>query len=200
VRLLRVRYREPGARKPRWERWGFALEDAADLARRVGMERVRESAIDRARLDPAATSRAELFFYLVGMTDFSLVRRQGGPCCHNARALRRADGAIVPVPYDFDQTGVVDAEYASPDSRLGIHSVKQRKFRGQCRPPEITNASIALLRAKRGEIRALFEAQPQLSRTRVRRALAFLDEFYEWADDPARVATTLAEECSPNAR
>jgi hypothetical protein len=200
VRLLRVRYREPGRAKPRWERLGFAIEDAADLAKRVGAERVTESEIDRTRLDTTAASRAEMFFYLIGMTDFSLVKRAGGPCCHNARALRRADGSIVPVPYDFDQTGVVNPEYAAPNERLGIRSVTQRKFRGQCRPRAATDASIAVLREKRAAMRALFEAQEGLSPARSRRALAFLDGFYEWADDPKRVETTLAADCAKLAR
>jgi hypothetical protein len=200
VRLLRVRYREPGRERPRWERLGFAIEDASDLAKRVGAQRVAESEIDRNRLDPFSASRAEMFFYMIGMTDFSLIKRLGGPCCHNARALRRADGSVVPVPYDFDQTGVVNAEYARPDPRLGIRSVLQRKFRGQCRPSEVYGASIALLREKRGAIRALFEAQEGLKPARAKRALSFLDGFYRWADDPERVANTLAADCAEKAR
>jgi hypothetical protein len=200
VRLLRVRYREPGRAKPRWERLGFAIEDASDLAKRVGAERVRQSEIERASLDPASASRAELFFYMVGMTDFSLIKRQGGPCCHNARALRRSDGAIVPVPYDFDQTGVVNAEYAAPNPRLGIRNVTQRKFRGQCRPKETTDATLALLREKRSAIRALFESQEGLSPRNADRALDYLDGFYRWTDDAAQVAKTLAAECAAVAR
>jgi hypothetical protein len=200
VRLLRVRYREPGRAKPRWERFGFAIEDASELAKRVGAERIAESKIEREQLDPVAASRAEMFFYMIGMTDFSLVRRAGGPCCHNARALRRADGAIVPVPYDFDQTGVVNPEYAMPNEKLGIRRVTQRKFRGQCRAAEVSGASIALLREKRAAIRALFEAQAGLQPARGKRALAFLDGFYEWADDPRQVEKTLAADCAQSAR
>ena len=200
VRLLRVSYREPGRAKPRWQRFGFAIEDASDLAKRVGLTRVTESNVDRAQLDASASSRAELFFYMIGMTDFSLIKRLGGPCCHNARALRRPDGAIVPVPYDFDQTGVVDAEYAEPDRRLGIRFVTQREFRGQCRPKATTDATLALLREKRAAIRALFESQAELQPRRSKDALDFLDGFYRWADDPKQVEKTLAEECAAAAR
>jgi hypothetical protein len=200
VRLLRVRYREPGRAKPRWERFGFAIEDAADLAKRVGAKRIAESQIDGRQLEPVATSRAEMFFFMIGMTDFSLIKRAGGACCHNAHALRRPDGMLIPVPYDFDQTGVVNPDYAQPAAGLGIRSVLQRKFRGQCRPPEATQASIALLREQRGAIRALFEAQPQLASARKRRALDFLDGFYRWADDPQRVTATLTADCAQSAR
>jgi hypothetical protein len=200
VRLVRVVYREPGRTRPRWERLAFAIEDASDLARRVGAERFVESDIGAAPLDPEAASRAELFFYMVGMTDFSLIRRHGGPCCHNTRALRRADGAVVPVPYDFDQTGVVNPDYAKPSPRLRIQLVTQRLFRGQCRPAAVTNATLALLREKRAAIEALFTSQPELRPTRGARAIAFLGGFYRWAENPERVAKTLASECAQRAR
>ena len=199
VRLLRVTYREPGG-GPRWQRLAFAIEDASDLAKRVGATRVRESAVARASLDDAAASRAELFFYMVGMTDFSLIRRLGGPCCHNVRALRRGDGRVVPVPYDFDQTGVVNPEYAAPNARLGIRFVTQRKFRGQCRAQPTVDATLALLREKRAAVRALFESQRELSARSRQRALAYLASFDRWADDPAAVAKTLSAECAQVAR
>jgi hypothetical protein len=200
VRLVRVRYREPGRERPRWERLGFLIEDASELAKRVGAERVAESDIGDAPLDPEAASRAELFYYMVGMTDFSLIRRDGGPCCHNSRALRRADGSVVPVPYDFDQTGVVNPDYAKPNPRLGIRYVTQRLFRGQCRPAAVTDATLALLREKRAAIEALFTSQPELRPAKAARAVSFLGGFYRWADHPDRVAATLAAECRPRSR
>ena len=195
VRLLHVRYFDPGASKPRIERAGFVIEDAANLIERLGAERVAESKVDPAQLDAAVASRVEMFFYMIGMTDFSMSARPDGPCCHNARMLRRADGKLLPVPYDFDQTGVVDPEYAMPDPRLGIHKVTQRKFRGLCRAPEQHAAAIAELQAKRAQITALFESQSNLLPAPRKKALHFLDGFYAWAADPTRVSATLAGEC-----
>lgn len=195
VRLLRVRYREPGAPKPRWQKLGFVIEDAAQLAERIGAERVAESRIDPSEIERGAASRVELFFYLIGMTDFSMSQRTDGPCCHNVRMLRLPSGALAPIPYDFDQTGVVDPPYALPSPSIGIQSVRQRRFRGLCRPPEETEGTLALLREKRPAIRALFDSQGELTSSRRKKALKFLDGFYEWADDPARVRKTLAESC-----
>jgi hypothetical protein len=138
-----------------------------------------------------------MFLYMIGMTDFSMIARSDGPCCHNVRMLRRASGQLAPVPYDFDQTGVVDPEYALPDPRLEIKSVTERRFRGLCRAPEQHAAAIEELRAKRAEISALFEGQPGLRSGPRSKALKFLTSFYTWAEQPARVKKTLAEECRP---
>ena len=195
VRLMQVRYFAPGGKKPLWERAGFVIEDASDLAKRLGAESVPENVIEASQVDAAVASRVEMFFYMIGMTDFSMVARPDGPCCHNARMLRPPGAALVPVPFDFDQTGVVDPEYALPDPRLKIRSVTERKFRGHCREPGLHAAAISELREKRAQITALFEAETKLQPNRRKKALAFLDGFFQWASDPARVEKTLAEEC-----
>jgi hypothetical protein len=136
-----------------------------------------------------------MFYYMIGMTDFSLVANADGGCCHNARALRLPSGRIAVIPYDFDQTGVVNPPYALPSAGLGIQRVTQRVFRGRCRAPEEHRAAIDELVARRAQISALFEAQANLSAQRRRRALDYLGRFYDWAADPAQSGATLAEEC-----
>ena len=44
------------------------------------------------------------------------------------------DGHYVWVPYDFDWSGVVNARYATPDPKLDVRNVRDRVFRGFCRP------------------------------------------------------------------
>ena len=198
VRLLHVRYFDPGSAKPRLERAGFVIEDGSNLAKRIGAERVKETRIDGAALDPISARRIEIFYYMIGMTDFSLVANADGGCCHNARAFRLPSGSIALIPYDFDQTGVVNPPYAVPTKGLGIQRVTQRVFRGRCRAPEEHRAAIDEFVAKRAEITALFEAQTELGSNRRERALGFLDDFYDWAADPSKVSGTLAKECRKN--
>jgi hypothetical protein len=200
VRLLRVRYHDPGEAKPKIERYGFVIEDASELAKRLELSRVAESTVDPALVDAAGASRVEMFLYMIGMTDFSMVAKPEGSCCHNVRMLRRGDGTLIPIPYDFDQTGVVDPIYALPDPRLGIKKVTQRRFRGMCRAPGLHAAAIAQLRSKRPEIEALFLNQEGLLPARQKKALKYLGEFYDWAADSARVTKTLNEECRQVAR
>jgi hypothetical protein len=195
VRLLRIAYREPGGKEPRWERLGFLIEDAEGAAKRLGAEAIAERAIDPARVDPEAAGRAEVFYYWAGMTDFSLKAGTEKACCHNARMLRLPSGALFPIPYDFDQTGVVDPPYALPEPKLGIRRVTQRLFRGACARSEAQKRAIALLQAKRGDIEALFHGQEGLEAASQRKALGFLGGFYTWASDPALVQETLAGKC-----
>ncbi len=187
VRLLRIAYRDPGATKPRWERLGFVIEDPEGVAKRLGADAVVERAVDLARVDAEAAARAEVFFYWAGMTDFSLRAGSEKACCHNARMFRLPSGVLFPIPYDFDQTGVVDPPYALPEPKLGIRRVTQRLFRGACARAEPQKRAIALLLAKRADIETLFRAQEGLEAAPQRKALGFLERFYTWASDPAAV-------------
>ena len=64
-----------------------------------------------------------MFQFMIGNTDFSVAYQ------HNGKLLY-IDKKIYPLPYDFDLCGLVDASYAIVNSRLGIKSVKDRKYRG----------------------------------------------------------------------
>ncbi|MFC2096584.1 hypothetical protein ACFLQ3_02680 [Bacteroidota bacterium] len=44
---------------------------------------------------------------------------------------------LIPVPYDFDFAGLVNADYANPAEVLDIENVTERYFLGLCRPNSI---------------------------------------------------------------
>jgi hypothetical protein len=66
------------------------------------------------------------------------------------------------VPYDFDFAGLVDAEYATVSPQLAIRSVRQRVFRGVCRPDTDWDAAFALFAARRAAVLRLVEEIPGL--------------------------------------
>ncbi len=62
----------------------------------------------------------DVFEYLIGNTDWSAVFN------HNVVLIRDAAGRATAVPYDFDFSGLVDADYASVAPELPIRDVRQR--------------------------------------------------------------------------
>ena len=110
-----------------------------------------------ARYDPAALVLLDVFQYFVGNTDWSAFAGPAGEqCCHNVVPFARADGVLLPVPYDFDATGIVNAPYSLPDERLRIQRVRQRLYRGRCREvSELQPAFRPIRRAACGDQRAV---------------------------------------------
>jgi hypothetical protein len=94
VRMLEVRYVDTEGRRRPMGRRAFLIEDDSRVAARLGY---RESELDKAptgSLEPGAITVYGLFQFMIGNTDWSLIRGRGnGPCCHNGLLLERP-GAI----------------------------------------------------------------------------------------------------------
>ena len=133
--------------------------------------------------------RVSVFQYMVGNTDWSMVR------FHNTEVLQNSEGVYVPVPYDFDWTGFVSARYARPDERLGIRNVRQRLYRGFCRPSFDFSAVYAQFVEIRPDLEALYTGQEGLEEGNRGDAVDYLDDFYEDIESPQRARRRLLEDC-----
>jgi hypothetical protein len=135
ARLLRVTYRDTDNKLKDLDRPYYAvlLESDAALAHRVGASVVELPGIRYSRLDVEQTARMNVFQYLLGNTDWSLVTNEEDEyCCHNVDLLDTGE-VLYPVPYDFDRSGLVNAKYAKPAEGARIRKVTSRRYRGYCR-------------------------------------------------------------------
>ncbi len=66
-------------------------------------------------------------------------------------------GAIV-IPYDFDQSGVINIPYAEPNRALRIGSVRQRLYRGLCAMNDELEWVIQRLNEQRAEVEGAFDS------------------------------------------
>jgi len=185
VRMLEMTYRDSEGRRRDRTHPAFLIESDPEVAARLGYEEVEVERMANGEFEPVAITRLGLFEFMIGNTDWALRTGRGGePCCHNGLLLRRPDGQHVVLPYDFDQAGLIDADYALPARSLGIRSVRQRLFRGLCTGEARYDEAIALLKSRRDEIEALFPEDGTRKRSN-RRARDYLDEFFEIISDPA---------------
>ncbi|MFX3658057.1 MAG: hypothetical protein ACN6I7_02665 [bacterium] len=113
----------------------FFIEHVDHLAGRNGLSAVELPAVAPVDFDPRALTVMTVFQFVIGNTDWSAtLPAEGQACCHNMEVLApqgRLNG-LVPVPFDFDQAGIVAATYAAPHEDLGLRSVRQRLYRGFC--------------------------------------------------------------------
>jgi hypothetical protein len=108
---------------------------------------------------------------------------KGEPCCHNSRLLSGAPGTqVVPVPYDFDWSGLVDAPYAGPPEGIPIESVRQRNYRGYCAHINQARAFAAQLSPRRAEFLSVFATVPGLDARNLRSAVAYTNDFFNDLD------------------
>ena len=196
VRLVEITYVDSAGRRNPTSRYAFFIEDLEVMAERNGFTPVEEPVISLSSLDPEELSRVEVFQYMVGNTDWSVLRGpEGEGCCHNTKPIRGSDGRVVSVPYDFDITGAVNPSYGEPNPEFGLRSLRQRLYRGFCRPERFLELTLDAFRARRGDIYSLYRAEERLDPRRVAATLRFFDSFYETIGDPELVKKDLLREC-----
>ena len=194
ARLANIDYRDSDG-KPLASRVGFFIENLNAVAERNGTRRAQGGErIPMSFLSPADAGRYALFQHMIGNHDWSM--RAGPPgddCCHNAELIGTlAPGATIPLPYDFDFSGLVDAPYATPPDVLRLNNVRQRQFRGYCTHNAQTAAAAAEMRAARPAILAALNEVPGLDGRSRGKAAAYLKGFFaEIATDESVASRTL---------
>lgn len=195
VRLATVDYADPGG-KALTSRYGFFIEDLDDLAKRNGLNEARVGdRIVASQLDAANAARIAIFMYMIGNLDWSMRAGPAGEgCCHNSRLLGGGT-ALIPVAYDFDYSGLVDAPYAVPPAQIKVRSVRQRHFMGYCRHNNAVLAAAAEFRAKRPALESVFSQIPGLEERTRRKALSYLAGFYQDIASDDAVRANLIKDC-----
>jgi len=188
VRLLEISWQDTESSKAPLTRLGFFIEHKDRLAKRLDTEVVEVAGrISVDSLDRAQTTLAEVFQFMVSNTDFSFIAPpEGDACCHNAVLLMAPGGGYLPVPYDFDRTGLVSPPNGQPDLALKQRNFRDRLYRGFCRDDDYFEQALARTRDKRGEIEALISDQQGLADRFRSQALKFIDDYYQIINDEQR--------------
>jgi hypothetical protein len=195
TRVFRVSYREPDG-KP-LTRYGYVIEDDKAVARRNGLVIAKTRSLQESDIDPRRQNLVNVFQYMIGNTEYSLVNPEPNKnCCHNSDVLSEDGGPpYIPLIFDFDFSGLVDAPYAQPHPRFAIPNVKQRFYRGLCDANDILPETLQIFADKKEAFyRIIAELEPATRRTK-KEARSYLESFYEEIADPMLVKERLMDHC-----
>lgn len=200
VRPVRIGYRMSGSGKLETHP-AFLIESKGHLAARSGHVVSRTTQIHPGEHQQLAAAIVELFQYLIGNTDFSILK---GPeddrCCHNSVLFEPATAAqttirYLPAPYDFDATGFVDPPYAAPPINLRLKTVKTRLYRGFCRDQNVMHEARDRFIAAKPAIVATVSQYTPLDETGSRVAVRYLNKFFDTIEDPRQYKKHVTEKC-----
>lgn len=200
VRPLQVEYVDSDDGDVVDQRFAFLIEDDSDVAKRNGLKKIDIGRLPIGQLEPQAGALMALFQYMIGNADWaSLSGPDPSECCHNVKLvgpepLQPGDLAV-PVPYDFDSSGLVDADYAFPNPALGIKSVTQRLYRGYCAHNGELEAARQVLFDQEAAFVALIENEPRLSSGSKKKAIRYLGKYFDIARDSGKFERYVIERC-----
>jgi hypothetical protein len=196
VRLLKVTYVNTEKRDAGQVRYAFLIEHKNRLAERYDLQDLKIERISVRSIQADQLNLTSVFAYLIGNTDFSPIK--GAPddkCCHNYVLFGSDNDPVWAIPYDFDQSGFVDAPYAIPNEKFRIRSVRQRVYRGRCVNNEHVAASLQKFQGARDEIFALVGEQEGLDSSVRKRLLKYIGAFYDLIDNPKAVQKKFIKRC-----
>jgi hypothetical protein len=171
ARLARITYADTRDSARTLTRYGFFLEADKDMAERNGARVLEHGGGSYAEMDSAQMDLMAVFEWLIGNTDWSVIMN------HNVRLLQyEGKPWLYPVAYDFDFSGLVDAPYAVPDGRLPIKNVRERLYRGMCRPMDVMAPTLERLMARQEAIYDAFRTLPGLDPKRLKELTGYLKE------------------------
>lgn len=127
TRLIDIDFTEVKKRKRiQYQLKGIIIEDDKKVAKRHN-GKVYKRSLHPLNLDDKTSIRNDLFQFMIANTDFSSGYQHNGKLIYINKKM-------MPIPYDFDMSGLVDASYATvshiQNQQLEITDVTQRLYRG----------------------------------------------------------------------
>lgn len=192
AQLAQVTYADSIGKRPLETHWAFLLEDDADVAKRNGVKVSNIKQTTMGYADSLQMATVAVFEYMIGNTDWSI------PYLHNIRLFDNGRSGSLPVPYDFDYSGIVETSYAIPPEQLGIQSVRERVYRGLAYPMPLFQQVFDRFNQVKPKVYALYQTNSRLDKGYVKRTIKYLDAFYELINKPASARLTFFQGNKPN--
>lgn len=190
VRLARITYNDSEGKNKQLKRFAFFIEKTEHLASRIGGIELEFSGIPKEVTDTELTLLFSVFQYLIGNTDWSI------PGLHNVKLISLPGPKYIPVPYDFDFSGLIGTHYAIPDPKIHIESVLQRIYRGPCVELDTILPVIELFISKKPEIYSLISDFEYLEQKEMEKILRYFDKFYKTLNNDHKIKREFILKCT----
>jgi hypothetical protein len=196
VRLVKVDYinNNPAKKRKPVETYSFFIEPIEMLAERTKSAPVENPNLTQKHILPVMMDRIAIFNYMIGNTDWSV------PNLHNCKILSAFDpnhpGLGILVPYDFDYSGLVNADYAIPYEGLGLKSVQERRYLGICRDEAVYNSELKVFLDKKEAFYKVINEFPLLADRTKKEMIDYLESFYRMFDKRNSIVSDILNGCN----
>jgi len=175
TRLANLTLTETSRKNPRtYDILTFFVEDNSMVAKRSDGKIVESKSTSPGRFDEKQSLRNDFFQYMIGNADWSAVFQ------HNSNTMLVQE-KYVPLSYDFDMAGFVNAFYAkqNPPS-LGTGDPRERVYRGFCKSKDAMEEIRKEFLGKESAVQAIIEEHAaSFSKGELTDMHDYLNEFFE---------------------
>jgi hypothetical protein len=175
TRLVKITYIDVNKPDKAFEAYGFLIENEDKMAERNNAVLIKAMNATQKNMDPLDMSRITVFNFMIGNTDWSV------PYQHNIKimkSLKTPSDKAIPVIYDFDYSGFVNAIYAAPFEELPIRDVTERYYMGICDQDEELNAIVDEFNGLKEKFLGTVDDFEYLSKGDKKQAETYLNGFF----------------------
>jgi len=198
TRLVNIDFTEEQKKKEKnFQLKGILLEDVDKAAKRFNGKIADENmrVLPNILLD-TADLRVSLFQYMISNTDWSIMYQ------HNIRLLQRgSNDRFVPITFDFDMSGLVDAPYSvvseTTEGEIGDQqTVRDRLYRGWCRQDDLTQYVRREFISKENKLLAAVDGlKNELPAKQIEDIKDYLGQFFKTLKDDNSFRKLVASQC-----
>ena len=194
VKLLNIDYINTAKKSKPIKTYGFIIEPVDLLAKRTNSVEVNSTILSQKNIIPEMMDRLAIFNYMIGNTDWSV------PNLHNVKVLSSLtmsqSGLGTIVPYDFDYSGLVDADYAIPYEGLGLSSVRERRYVGICRTEDVFINDLKEFSDKKAEFYKVINEFTLLNEKDKKVMIQYLESFFDKFDKRNSIVFDILAGCN----
>jgi len=190
VRLARITYFDTRKGKKIFERHSFFIEDKDHLAERIGAF-VDERILAPTKLEHSNFKYLPVFQYMIGQKDWFITTS------HNIAIMQPNDTTLAPyaVPYDFDFSALVGAEYSLAGGVPNSIGTNRRAYLGTCLTRAEFDEIFAFYRKLRPEFESLINNMYLISKTGRKRMNNYIDHFYKVIEKDELIKQEFQDNC-----
>ncbi len=193
ARLVRVTYIDQKNKRDPMTKYAVLIEDPQHMASRIGGQLYDVQGLHPLDIDSESMVTMALFQFMVFNTDW------GVSGLHNVKIVAYQNVAY-PVPYNFEWSGIVNAPFAKPSDALSISTVRDRLYRGFCRPDFEFEAPLARFNSQRESILEMVRTEEGLEPEVRARMVSDYEEFYQIVNDPDGWRNWIMVKCREDSR
>ncbi|MFK7971533.1 MAG: hypothetical protein AB8F95_14275 [Bacteroidia bacterium] len=189
VRICRITYADETGKEEPVSACGFFIEDIPNFAAGVDATELDTTSYSLDAMNRDLLTLVHMFQYMIGNPDHHPDRLQ------NTKLIQPNDGsAPIPVPYDFDWSGMVDASYTKMEGYTGGLFTK-RRFVPLCRTLDEFMAAGDIFRAKRAAMESLITEAKFLNDADREHMLNYINDFFKVINSKGKVKKLFVKSC-----
>ena len=173
VQLVKINFTDTETKESRLQ-YGFLIEDTAQLRNRLNADKHENIfGVTSDQLEASSYANMVLFQHMIGNADWSVI-----DISRNVKVVRKGD-KLIPVPYDFDFSELVGAEYANTNLNNRMRLENVQALTEMASNMNVFEESIAVFNRQKREIIQLIKNNKLIKKADRKRIIELINLFYQ---------------------